>query len=410
MKILNFGSCNIDFVYSLDHIVTPGETQHSYKMETFPGGKGLNQSIAIARGGANVYHAGCVGNDAQMLLDIMNESGVDTGYIKTVDCKNGHAIIQVNAQGENSIFLHSGSNAMITKEYVDEVLDNFKKDDIILLQNEISNLEYIIDKSYEKGMCIVLNPSPYDEIIERIDLGKISYIVLNEIEATQITGFENIEEILNSFKKLYPDLKVMLTLGKNGCVYLDKENRIFQPVFEVNPVDTTAAGDTFTGYFIASLSKGEKYSDILKIASCASAIAVSRNGAAPSIPNMEEVKNSLVHLNENITQKSGTLQNKIIKYIDENIRIATLDELARHIGYSRSYTADLVKKMFGKPFTKLLQDKRCKLAVKLLSDGEKSVNEIIECVGYENRTFFRTVFKNKYGKNLLEYKKDHIRK
>lgn len=410
MKILNFGSCNIDVVYSLDHIVTPGETQHSYKMETFPGGKGLNQSIAIARGGANVYHAGCVGNDAQMLLDIMNESGVDTGYIKTVDCKNGHAIIQVNAQGENSIFLHSGSNAMITKEYVDEVLDNFKKDDIILLQNEISNLEYIIDKSYEKGMCIVLNPSPYDEIIERIDLGKISYIVLNEIEATQITGFENIEEILNSFKKLYPDLKVMLTLGKNGCVYLDKENRIFQPVFEVNPVDTTAAGDTFTGYFIASLSKGEKYSDILKIASCASAIAVSRNGAAPSIPNMEEVKNSLVHLNENITQKSGTLQNKIIKYIDENIKIATLDELARHIGYSRSYTADLVKKMFGKPFTKLLQDKRCKLAVKLLSDGEKSVNEIIECVGYENRTFFRTVFKNKYGKNLLEYKKDHIRK
>ena len=410
MKILNFGSCNIDFVYSLDHIVTPGETQHSYKMETFPGGKGLNQSIAIARGGANVYHAGCVGNDAQMLLDIMNESGVDTGYIKTVDCKNGHAIIQVNAQGENSIFLHSGSNAMITKEYVDEVLDNFKKDDIILLQNEISNLEYIIDKSYEKGMCIVLNPSPYDEIIERIDLGKISYIVLNEIEATQITGFENIEEILNSFKKLYPDLKVILTLGKNGCVYLDKENRIFQPVFEVNPVDTTAAGDTFTGYFIASLSKGEKYSDILKIASCASAIAVSRNGAAPSIPNMEEVKNSLVHLNENITQKSGTLQNKIIKYIDENIRIAILDELARHIGYSRSYTADLVKKMFGKPFTKLLQDKRCKLAVKLLSDGEKSVNEIIECVGYENRTFFRTVFKNKYGKNLLEYKKDHIRK
>lgn len=410
MKILNFGSCNIDFVYSLDHIVTPGETQHSYKMETFPGGKGLNQSIAIARGGANVYHAGCVGNDAQMLLDIMNESGVDTGYIKTVDCKNGHAIIQVNAQGENSIFLHSGSNAMITKEYVDEVLDNFKKDDIILLQNEISNLEYIIDKSYEKGMCIVLNPSPYDEIIERIDLGKISYIVLNEIEATQITGFENIEEILNSFKKLYPDLKVMLTLGKNGCVYLDKENRIFQPVFEVNPVDTTAAGDTFTGYFIASLSKGEKYSDILKIASCASAIAVSRNGAAPSIPNMEEVKNSLVHLNENITQKSGTLQNKIIKYIDENIKIATLDELARHIGYSRSYTADLVKKMFGKPFTKLLQDKRCKLAVKLLSDGEKSINEIVECVGYENRTFFRTVFKNKYGKNLLEYKKDHIRK
>ena len=410
MKILNFGSCNIDVVYSLDHIVTPGETQHSYKMETFPGGKGLNQSIAIARGGANVYHAGCVGNDAQMLLDIMNESGVDTGYIKTVDCKNGHAIIQVNAQGENSIFLHSGSNAMITKEYVDEVLDNFKKDDIILLQNEISNLEYIIDKSYEKGMCIVLNPSPYDEIIERIDLGKISYIVLNEIEATQITGFENIEEILNSFKKLYPDLKVMLTLGKNGCVYLDKENRIFQPVFEVNPVDTTAAGDTFTGYFIASLSKGEKYSDILKIASCASAIAVSRNGAAPSIPNMEEVKNSLVHLNENITQKSGTLQNKIIKYIDENIKIATLDELARHIGYSRSYTADLVKKMFGKPFTKLLQDKRCKLAVKLLSDGEKSINEIVECVGYENRTFFRTVFKNKYVKHLLEYKKDHIRK
>lgn len=133
MKILNFGSCNIDYVYSLQHIVKIRETETTHTLETFPGGKGFNQSIAVSRAGAKIYHTGCVGNDSKMLTDILQKNGVDISYLKTVDTKNGHAVIQVSSKGENSIFLYPGSNEMITKEYVDTVLDKFDADDIIIL-------------------------------------------------------------------------------------------------------------------------------------------------------------------------------------------------------------------------------------------------------------------------------------
>ena len=298
MKILNFGSCNIDYVYSLDHIVQVGETQMTHKMEIFPGGKGLNQSIAAARAGAEIYHAGCVGNDAQMLTDILAKSGVDISYLKTVDVKNGHAIIQVSDKGENCIFLHAGSNSMISKEFVDSVLEHFQTGDILLLQNEINDVGYIIEKAYEKGICIMLNPSPFNEIIKRIDLGKLSYIVLNEVEAKEISGFDDAEDSLTYFKKKYPRLSVMLTLGSRGCIYMDRDTKLYQSAFQVKAVDTTAAGDTFTGYFAAELLRGTAIAEILKIASAASAISVTKEGAAPSIPAREEVLAALSFLKE----------------------------------------------------------------------------------------------------------------
>lgn len=289
MKILNFGSCNIDYVYSLDHIVCPGETETDERLDVYPGGKGLNQSIAIARAGAEIYHAGCVGEDGEFLTEILKDSGVDITYIKRVKEKNGHAIIQVSKDGENSIFLHSGSNSMITEEHVDMVLEKFSNSDIILLQNEINNLEYIVKKAYVQGMQIILNPSPYNKEISKLDLNMISYLILNEGEAKEISGCNKVEDILGYFKTEYPELKIMLTLGKFGCVYQDKKQKVYHPIFNVETVDTTAAGDTFTGYFIAELASGSNYERILKIASCASAIAVSRKGAAPSIPSRAEV-------------------------------------------------------------------------------------------------------------------------
>ena len=150
MKILCFGSCNIDYVYGLKHIVRPGETISAGSMEQFPGGKGLNQSIALAKAGAEVYHAGCVGNDGLILIDTLAEYGVDTSYIKTVDAKTGQAIIQVDDNGENGIFIYQGANIMITEEYIDEVLSDFSSDDILLVQNEISNLRYLLKKSSGK--------------------------------------------------------------------------------------------------------------------------------------------------------------------------------------------------------------------------------------------------------------------
>ena len=145
MQILNFGSCNIDSVYAVDHILRPGETISATSVASFPGGKGLNQSIALARAGAAVYHAGCIGKDGGMLLDCMHESGVDTRYLRTVDDKTGLAIIQVDKNAENAIVIYSGANGRITKEHIDTVLENFHEGDLMLAQNEISELPYLIE-------------------------------------------------------------------------------------------------------------------------------------------------------------------------------------------------------------------------------------------------------------------------
>lgn len=298
MKILNFGSCNIDYVYSLDHIVEPGETETTHSLEIFPGGKGLNQSIAVAKAGVAIYHAGCVGCDSDMLTDILKESGVDISLLGKTDKKNGHAIIQVVRSGENSIFLYPGSNEMVSKRYVDGVLEYFGGEDILLLQNEISNIDYIVQEAYKKKMCIILNPSPFNEKLKEIDFNYISYIILNEVEARAISGCDEVEESLKYIKNKYPMLKVVLTLGKKGCIYTDGRCELRQPAFKVEAVDTTAAGDTFTGYFVAELSKGKDFQQILKIASAASAIAVSKKGAAPSIPDRNEVMLSLANLTE----------------------------------------------------------------------------------------------------------------
>lgn len=409
MKILNFGSCNIDYVYSLDHIVRVGETETTYKLEIFPGGKGLNQSIAAAKAGVKIYHAGCVGCDGNLLTDILSENGIDISYLRKTPEKNGHAIIQVSDKGENSIFLYPGSNEMVSEDYIDAVLENFGSGDIILLQNEISNVDYIVEKAYQKNMCIILNPSPFNEKLDKIDFNKLTYIILNEIEVMEISGCSVPEEGLAYIRNRYENLKVMLTLGSKGCIYTDNKHELYQPTFEVKAVDTTAAGDTFTGYFVAELSRGTEYSEILKIASAASAVAVSRKGAAPSIPDKCEVLSSLESLKENKSNRKSDFMRKQIKtYIEQNIKTANLEELSTILGYSAVYTGSLVKKLTGKSFSKEVQEKRCSIAARKLLETDLSIEEIIAGVGYENESFFRKIFKEKYGKNPLEYRKKGV--
>lgn len=293
MKILSFGSCNIDYVYTVDHLVRAGETIVTKGREVFSGGKGLNQSIAASRGGGDVYFAGCIGNDGEFLAEIMKNSGVRLDYVKRADEPNGHAVIQVDDSGENSIFLYKGTNAAICEEYIDEVLSNFEEGDILLIQNEISNVPYLVNKGYEKGLKIVFNPSPSNEEIKKTDLTKVTYLILNEVEAKDISGQDTPDEFFTFAKKEYPNLKIVLTLGRQGCIYADSETRLSHPAFAVKVVDTVGAGDTFTGYFAALLSAGGEMTDILKLASAASGIAVSRKGAAPSIPVIDEVKDSI---------------------------------------------------------------------------------------------------------------------
>ena len=291
MKILNFGSLNLDYVYAVDHMVKPGETLAASAMEAFCGGKGLNQSIALARAGAQVYHAGLIGEEGEVLKEAVAASGADTSLIKTIDGKSGHTIIQVDRKGQNCILLYGGTNRRVTCQFADQVLSEFQPGDILLLQNEINQLPYIIDKAYERGLEIILNPSPYDENLDSCDLNKVSMFLLNEIEGEQITGSCRPEEILDGLKEKFEGVKVVLTLGSRGAIYQDQDQRCSQGIYPVEAVDTTGAGDTFTGYFIASMIGGEEPQQCLALAAKASAIAVSRKGAAPSIPDREEVLN-----------------------------------------------------------------------------------------------------------------------
>ena len=289
MKVLNFGSLNLDYVYSVDHMVQPGETLTSKERNVFCGGKGLNQSIALAKAGVSVCHAGQIGAEGSVLTDALIEQGVDTKLVQKVDVPTGHTVIQVDKSGQNCILLFGGANREMTKHYVDFVFEEFSDEDVLLLQNEINLLDYIIDKAYEKDMKIVLNPSPFDSNLDSCDLSKISMFLLNEIEGAQISGETEPGKILQVMREKYPGAKVVLTLGCDGSVYQDGETRIRQDIYAVEAVDTTAAGDTFTGYFMAAILSGSEPKEALDLASKASAIAVTRQGAAPSIPMREEI-------------------------------------------------------------------------------------------------------------------------
>ena len=165
MKVLNIGSMNLDMVYSVDHIVQPGETEATGGMNIFLGGKGMNQSVALAKAGARVYQGGMIGEDGQPFLDACGEYGVNADFIRTVPGKSGHAIIQIDKNAQNCILLYGGANQMLTEEYVDEVLSHFGAEDMLLLQNEVNQLPYIVDRAYEKGMQIALNPSDRKSVV-----------------------------------------------------------------------------------------------------------------------------------------------------------------------------------------------------------------------------------------------------
>ena len=289
MKILNIGSLNIDYVYEVDNFVTAGETKLSKQLKIFSGGKGLNQSIALAKAGASIYHAGIIGKEGSFLKEELQREGVNTDFIKCIDSQTGHAIIQVNSQGNNCILLYGGANQAFTEDYIDEVFENFTEGDFILLQNEINMMDYIIETAYKKGMKIVLNPSPINDALKKYPLDKVDFFILNEVEGKALTGEEEADLIIKKMEKIYPNAETVLTLGEKGSMYKHKDITIVQPIHKVKAVDTTAAGDTFTGYFIASLCSGLNIEESLKRAAIASGISVSRHGAAASIPYSEEV-------------------------------------------------------------------------------------------------------------------------
>lgn len=296
MKILSFGSLNIDYVYSVPHFVKKGETLSAKELNVYTGGKGLNQSIALARAGVETYQAGAIGTDGMFLLEQLKEAGVKTDLVKILDdVRTGNAIIQNDDEGDNCIVLFGGANQAITKEQVDEAFKDFTNEDYLLIQNEINELSYIVEKAKEEGMKIILNPSPMNEKIMKLPLDQIDYFILNEIEAMQILEMDKPEEIDGKYiasllHERFKDATIVLTLGSEGSVCISDDEYVEQSIYKVKAIDTTVAGDTYTGYFIAGILNGKTIKESMDIASKASAIAVTRQGAAPSIPVLEEVE------------------------------------------------------------------------------------------------------------------------
>ena len=293
MKILNFGSLNLDLVYQMPHFVRAGETLSSTGFSRNVGGKGLNQSVALAKAGAEIYHAGLVGEDGEMLRAFLADNGVDTRFVRTIDQPSGHAVIQVVPEGNNCIFLYGGANQCVTEAFIQEVLENFGPGDFLVLQNEINKIDAIIHAAHARGMQVVLNPSPIANNLKTLPLEKISWFILNEIEGAELSGETEADRILDKLTALYPHAKIVLTLGGDGSVYAGDGERVRQKAYRVQAVDTTAAGDTFTGFFFAAVADGVPAAEALRRASKASSISVTRPGAAASIPALNEVLDAM---------------------------------------------------------------------------------------------------------------------
>src|SRR5262245_40844038 len=290
MRILNFGSINVDHVYHVPHFVRPGETLPATSYHVFGGGKGLNQSVALARAAATVRHAGKIGPDAPWTVDILREAGADTSLINVGDRPTGHAIIQVNPEGQNSIITFAGSNYDIETREIIEAIDQCDPSDFLLLQNEINRIPELITHARTRGLRVVFNPAPMTHEVNKYPLQEVDYLIVNETEGAALTGSTNPSAIVAALTQRLPHAALVLTLGPRGVIYHSAEEHREIQAPTVPAIDTTAAGDTFVGYFLAEINRGSAVSQALRIAVNAAALCVTRQGAANSIPHLHEVK------------------------------------------------------------------------------------------------------------------------
>lgn len=289
MRILNFGSLNIDEIYRVPHLVSPGETVEASDRRVSPGGKGLNQSIALSRAGAHVTHAGCIGADGMFLKDTLAENSIDVSQLHISDVPTGRAVIQVADDGQNSIVYFPGANRCVGVQYIRKMLSFFGPGEWVLLQNEISGVGEILHLAAERGMHIAFNPSPISADLHSLPLEVVSCLLLNEIEGASLTRVRNHEAMLEILREKYPRSSIVLTVGSAGAYYADCNEVIYQPAVPAVAVDTTGAGDVFTGYLLAALGEGKPPREAMYTASVAAAISITRHGAAASVPTRAEV-------------------------------------------------------------------------------------------------------------------------
>ena len=292
MKILVFGSLNIDLVFLVDHIAAPGETISSTSLVKSAGGKGANQAAALAKAGMPVYMAGKIGSDGEFLLGLLESYGANTGRVVRYEGATGQALIQLDKNKQNAIVLYPGGNGAITVEEVQATLEEFGPGDLVVLQNEIACLREIMADAKGRGLRICLNPSPCNEKIAGLPLELADLLFVNEIEAAALTSMppgSPLPDMLDSLTGRFPAAEIILTAGEDGAYYGCGGYRAKGDIVKVPVADTTGAGDTFTGYFIAAREKGMAVPQSLAAACKASSIAVSRFGAMESIPLAAEV-------------------------------------------------------------------------------------------------------------------------
>jgi len=299
VTVYNFGSINIDYVYRVERFVQPGETLASESLDTVLGGKGANQSVALARAGAKVLHLGRVSLSDKWAVDELTQFGVDTSGVELVDEPSGHAIIQVDARGENAIVLHGGANQSFDAKILASLLKNAQPGDWLLLQNECNALADAFAIALEKEMNIAFNPAPMNELATSLPLEQCQVLIVNEVEAMQLANQDNASggghteanaALRNDLQKRYPDCLIVLTLGSKGAMLLHDGQCVHVKAAPVDVVDSTGAGDTFVGYFLSSLIDKLPPKQALERACAAGALAVTVAGATPGIPSRAAVE------------------------------------------------------------------------------------------------------------------------
>lgn len=290
-QILCFGSLNIDYIYKVRSIVRPGETIRSLSINRNAGGKGSNQSMAAVKAGATVHHAGKIGNDGEWMLDEMMASGINVSNIEISSSVSGHAVIQVDDAGENAICLFGGTNRSLTREYIDSVLNSYASDTVLMLQNEVNEIPYLIQQGLKRNMPICLNPSPITDELLSLDLTLVDIIIVNELEGCALSGLKEPYEIIQKLHAQYPKGIVILTLGSRGSIAIKPGDNepIIIPSESCDCIDSTAAGDTFAGYVLAGLTMGHDLEIVLTHASRAAEHCVGISGAQSSIPFRSEL-------------------------------------------------------------------------------------------------------------------------
>ena len=286
MAVWNFGSINADYFYAVPHLPAPGETIIATEVWQGLGGKGANQSVAAARAGSTVHHIGAIGADGRWARDRLAELGVGTTHVAEIPGPSGHAIISVAANGENAILVFGGANTAQSASHVEAALSGAEPGDIVLTQNETPHLAEMGRACRRLGLRLVYSAAPFSVRAVREILPYASVIAMNAVEARQLA--EAVGDDLSS----WPTEALLVTKGADGAEWRDLRTGevIAVPAVPVKPVDTTGAGDTFTGYFAASLEQGLGIRPALERAAAAAALKVTRKGTADAIPSLAEVE------------------------------------------------------------------------------------------------------------------------